>query len=351
MSPTLLFALIAAAAASPVPVAVTGACPSAEAVTAALGSALGNEATTSVADAPRVSDQGDRFSVAVRGQTRQFVDAARDCDERARAAAVFIALALNPPVVPPPPAPGVRDGAAQQVVVPASPAPTPTAERWIDSAAAARLDGGPASDTSAAIGFEARAAVGWGWLGVAATAGVLAPTESTFPSVTVRQQRFPLSVAVTAQYGIGRRLAVAGAVGAALVPLTVRGEGLDGGSQSTRLDAGVRLAVELRIRATPRLAPFVDLHAEIFPRAYQLDVDPIGTVGSTGRLWLGVSAGLSFAVGANGAVAPGRPEPKIIGTQDGAQTLHGVRARSRRRPHRGCRLAGPRLLQAPCRSR
>ena len=297
MSLTLLFGLIGAAA-SPVPVAVTGACPSAEAVTAALGSALGNEATTGVADVPRVSDQGDRFSVAVRGQTRQFVDPARDCDERARAAAVFIALALNPPVVPPAPAPVVRDGAAPQVVVPApvAPAPTSTSERWIDVAAAARLDGGTASASSAAIGFEGRAAVGWRWLGVAATAGVLAPTDSQFSSVTVRQQRFPLSVAVTAQHGIGPRLAVAGAVGAALVPLTLRGEGLDGGSQSTRLDAGVRLAVELRIRATPRLAPFVDVHAEIFPRAYQLDVDPLGTVGSTGRLWVGVSAGLSFAV-------------------------------------------------------
>jgi len=297
MSPTLLFALIAAVA-SPVPVAVTGACPSAEAVTAALGSALGNEATTGVAEVPRVSDQGDRFSVAVRRQTRQFVDPTRDCDERARAAAVFIALALNPPVVPPAPAPTVRDGAAPQVVVPApaAPAPASTSERWIDVAAAGRLDGGTATASGAAIGFEARAAVGWRWLGVAATAGVLAPTESQFSSVTVRQQRFPLSVAVTAQHGIGPRLAVAGAFGAALVPLTLRGEGLDGGSQSTRLDAGVRLAVELRIRATPRLAPFVDLHAEIFPRAYQLDVDPFGTVGSTGRLWVGVSAGLLFAV-------------------------------------------------------
>jgi hypothetical protein len=76
----------------------------------------------------------------------------------------------------------------------------------------------------------------------------------------------------------------------------LRGEGLAGSSRATRLDAGVRLAVELRIRATPRLAPSVGLHAEIFPRDYQLDVEPLGTVGSTGRLWVGVSAGLSFAV-------------------------------------------------------
>ena len=137
-------------------------------------------------------------------------------------------------------------------------------------------------------------AVGWRWLGVAATAGVLAPTESRFSSVTIRQQRFPLSVALTARHAISPRLVLAGAAGVALVPLTLRGESLDGGSQSTRLDAGIRLAVELRFRATPRLTPFVDLHAEIFPRAYELDVDPLGTVASTGRLWLGASAGLSF---------------------------------------------------------
>jgi hypothetical protein len=307
MSPTLLLGLIAAAS-SPVPVAVTGGCPSAEAVTAALGSALGNDATTGAADVPRVSDQGDRFSVAVRGQIRQFVDAARDCDERARAAAVFIALALNPPVLPPAPAPGVRDGTAQQIFVPVPAVRPPVSQWWIDLGAGARLDGGSASATSAAIGFEVGAAVGWRWLGVAATAGVLAPSESKFSSVTVRQQRFPFSLALTAQRGISPRLAVAGAVGAALVPLTLRGEGLAGGSQATRLDGGVRLAVALRIRATPRLAPFVGMHAEIFPRPYQLDVDPYGTVGSTGRLWVGVSAGLLFAVSPDAAVAPGRAE-------------------------------------------
>jgi hypothetical protein len=48
--------------------------------------------------------------------------------------------------------------------------------------AAARLDGGPASETSTALGFEARASAGGRWLGVAATAGVLAPTESKLSS-------------------------------------------------------------------------------------------------------------------------------------------------------------------------
>jgi len=295
MSPTLLLALLAAASSAPA-VAVTGACPSADAVTAALASALGNEVRRDAAsDVPRVTDDGDRFSVTALGQTRQYGDPGRDCDERARAAAVFIALALNPPVLPP--APAARVGDAPQVTAAAADAsPAPASERWIDLAAAARVDGGPASETSAAFGFEARLTVGWRWLGVAATAGILAPTDSTLSSVTVRQQRFPLSVAMTARRGIGQRLAVAGAIGAALVPLTLRGESLDGASQATRLDAGVRLACELRLLATQRLVPFIGVHAELFPRAYQLDVDPLGTIGSTGRLWIGASAGLSFEV-------------------------------------------------------
>ncbi len=283
MSPVLLLGLLAAAVPS---VAVTGDCPGAEAVTAALRSALGSDAKVGVSEPPKVSDQGDRFSVAAAGQVQQYADPGRDCDERARAAAVFIALALNPPLAPPGPAPTVRDALA-----PPPPSPSP---RWLDLAVAARADGGPGQAVGPAIGAEIHAAAGWRWFGVAATAGVLAPSDGTYASVTVQQQRFPLSLALTARRDLSGRLTIAGAVGAALVPLTLRATALEGGPSQTRLDAGVRFAVEARFRATQRLAPFVDLHAEIFPRAYELQVDPLGTIGSTGRFWLGVSAGVAF---------------------------------------------------------
>jgi hypothetical protein len=39
------------------------------------------------------------------------------------------------------------------------------------------------------------------------------------------------------RHGLSARWTLAGAVGAALVPLTLRGQSLDGGSQSTRLDS------------------------------------------------------------------------------------------------------------------
>jgi hypothetical protein len=285
----LLSALIAAATPA-VPVEVAGQCPSAEAVTAALASALGAAPPSNAAAAPKVTDLGARFSVSASGQAREYVDAARDCDERARAAAVFIALALNPPLLPPPPAP--PSAPAVQV---AAPPPVPPSARWLDVGVAARGDGGSTGDAGTALGFELQVAAGARWLGVVATAGILSATEGQFSSVAVRQQRFPFSVAIQARRTVRQHLALTGAAGAALVPITLRAERIENPQSATRLDAGFRLAAGGLYRATPRLAVFVDFHAEIFPRAYEIDVDPIGDVGSTGRLWLGASIGLAFA--------------------------------------------------------
>ena len=82
-------------------VEASGLCPSSQAVTAALVPALRREPPrVPGAGGPRVLDLGDRFEVAAFGQSRQYIDAARDCAERARVAAVFITLALNPPALP-----------------------------------------------------------------------------------------------------------------------------------------------------------------------------------------------------------------------------------------------------------
>jgi hypothetical protein len=296
MSGLILMLGLAAAARPSLTVDVTGKCPSAEAVAVALGSALGSDTNGAAGGAPKVTDLGDRFSVSAFGQARAYADPGRDCDERARAAAVFIALALNPPIVPMPPAPPPQPPVG---VNKAAPPPVAVVEsaRWSDLGVAARVDGATQPETGFAIGVEVRVAAGWRWLGVAAAAGVLAPTDSHFSGVTVRQQRFPLSLALMARRRLGERIGVAGAVGAALVPLTLRASGIDAAPSATRLDAGVRLALELKVLATPRLSPFIGVHAEIFPRAYQLDVGPpdnVGSIGSTGRFWLGASLGLSF---------------------------------------------------------
>ena len=91
-----MLGLVAAGAPS-LTVDVTGKCPSVEAVAVALGSAVGSDTKPGAGGVPKVTNLGDRFSVSAFGQAREYPDPGRDCDERARAAAVFIALALNPP--------------------------------------------------------------------------------------------------------------------------------------------------------------------------------------------------------------------------------------------------------------
>jgi hypothetical protein len=131
--------------------------------------------------------------------------------------------------------------------------------------------------------------------GLAATAAVLAPTENRLGSVTVREQRFPLGLAVTARWPLTGAVDGGAAIGAALVPFTLRGEGLASPQPATRLDAGARLALGAVLhRAAGGLAPFFEVHAEIFPRSYVLAVGPLGELGSTAHLWLGAAAGVAF---------------------------------------------------------
>ena len=100
------------------------------------------------------------------------------------------------------------------------------------------------------------AAVGWRWLGVAATAGILAPTESTVlvghrPPAALPAQRRADGAARDRASGWRWR----GRSARRWCRSPLRGEALDGASQATRLDAGVRLAFELRLRATPAAGP------------------------------------------------------------------------------------------------
>ena len=266
-----------------------GDCPSGPAVTAALLPVLGVVSVPGNAG-PRVSDLGDRFEASAAGQTGLYVDTARDCAERARVAAVFIALALNPPTF--------QSGGG-----PPPPRPKPVGHRWFQAGAAVRLDAGAMGNapprTVTPWGGELSVAAGYGGLGGALSAGVLDGAVAQFsrfnPTIAVRQQRFPLSAALLFQHDLPWHLRVGAELGASFVLVTFRAEDLQSTSTVLRLDAGLRAALNLRLPPLSRhFAPFVEVHGEYFPKPYKLDVDPVGTVGSSGRFWLGASAGVQF---------------------------------------------------------
>jgi hypothetical protein len=304
----------------PLPVVeATGACPGADAVRAALLPLAGQVGPQPAGMAAHVTDLGSRFQIAAAGQSGLFIDAGRDCAERARVAAVFIALALNPPTlqarapVPPAAAPAPASGAAA-VAAPAAvrdgadlaramaPVATPPpSRRWFALAVVARLDGA-STDGAGAVdvggGPEVRAAAGRGAFGAAAGASLLSPTTKAFGSVPVRERRFPFSLSATARHALPARLAIAGDLGVALVPFTLQGQQLGAPAPATRLDVGAHVAVALRLPPVwGWVAPVFDVHADYFPRTYELSVNPLGTIGSSSHLWLGASLGLSFERG------------------------------------------------------
>ena len=224
----------------------SGSCPSAEEVSATLAPLLGSSAPKRpVEGAARVHDLGDRFEVAAAGQTGQYVDAARDCAERARVAAVFIALALNPPAAPTVPRVDAQPPAE----------PSGSEDRGfalVGTSGARRPDrafanGEGRSSPAASLGAELRAVVGKGALGVTVAGGVLAPTVVTFGSVPVRQQRFPFRVAATVRHKMPGPFRARGRSRSLLRSSQAPRRKLDTIDPATRLDVGGRAGLELSL--------------------------------------------------------------------------------------------------------
>jgi hypothetical protein len=168
---------------------------------------------------------------------------------------------------------------------------------WLSVGVAARLDGavGGGNDATSGVteGGELDVAVGRGSFGIEASAGLMTSTQNTIAPVQVTEQRFPCSLSATLHLRASAHLEIGAALGAALTPFTLHGQGLDMTLPVTRFDAGARLALELRV-ARSALAPFANLHVEYFPRTYEIAVAPLGNIGTTAPLQIGLSVGVAF---------------------------------------------------------
>src|SRR5262245_1353527 len=140
------------------------------------------------ADDIAITDDGPSFRVAAAGQERSFVDPVRECLDRARHAAVFVALALDPPAISttkPPPSP-------ERVEPPIEPFPQ-KAVPHLDLQLGAAVLAAPASSSRGAAGaFGVLGRARWGReLTVSAGAGFL-PGELSFRTVDTRVSWIPL---------------------------------------------------------------------------------------------------------------------------------------------------------------
>lgn len=261
---------------------------------------------------PEVNDWGDRFRVSAAGQAREYVDPTHDCAERARIAAVFVALSLSPPELSldaspsPPSTPSPPPAPSPPVLAPVPEGPRPlfhpsaaAGPPWGRFEAAGRFEGGPALRDSQAFfegGAMIRLALGWSasW-GAELGLGLLASRIMQLDGVKAREQRFPFELGLRWRTR-NAPVELAVAAGLAGAWFTTEGNELTIPDRESRLDLGAGAAFQSRWPNASRLAPFVGLRAQYFPRSYEFAVQGRGNVGATPSFRFAGELGLSVAL-------------------------------------------------------
>lgn len=237
-----------------------------------------------------VEDEGESFSVSLPGDVRRFDDAGRDCAERARAAAVFVALRLDPPEL---------EAASPSVEDPAAPESQPPE---VDPLRVrSQLELGPFLLVAPAAEITAPAPLGGLALRyfygarVGLSVGLAASLPGTlhYPSLDVRALWFPLDVGARVQLLQGEH-ELSLDVGVALTFFVVRGEELPEAEEHLRVELGGRLGLIYHYWFTPRWGILAGAQALAFPRPYRFVVEPGSLVGSTPSAWFGGSFGVAF---------------------------------------------------------
>lgn len=274
-------------------------CPAARDVVAELGAVLPRTRVSTTDDAApateavtaSIIDEGERVRIRVATDERVFEDAGRACGERARTAAVFIGLVLDPPSFP-----EAKPAPSPPPAKPAPPSPKP-ARRAVPLTLelGPLLQAAPASDAAqlpVAGGFGGRLA--WGRaLGVSAGAAFLLPTRLALPAADARLVWLPFDVAARATRESGP-VALSAELGPELALLFASGERVSNPRTSLRLEVGARGALSFTWGMSSQFGAFFTLFGVWRPKPYSFRVNPGLPSGTTPSLWVGAALGLSF---------------------------------------------------------
>lgn len=289
----------APAAEKPLLLVARGQCPNAEAAAQHLAPLLRRHRLVATAEgdasvAAHLSDEGARFRVEVESTDRLVDEPLRDCLERARIAAVLIAMALEPPIIvseePSPPAP---------TPPPQPPAPRSDASRvTFDVEAYALLAFGvdPGSVGPAVGPLVALRGGLDGWF-ARYSLGYVFARELTVSAGSATLARLPMDLTVGYSWPFDP-FALEASLGLAADPLFVSAAGLENSQDEVRFDVGPRAALATSVG--PRSLKGVAVaRAAWFPRNYELSANRPGQaeparIGETPSLWLELALGLRF---------------------------------------------------------
>ena len=278
-------------------IAGTSACPTPAAVWTEVTTLLPHDrlherlrALASATPLVDITDAGATVRVVAAGRVREFRDETRDCAYRARVAAVFAALTIDPAAIIAPPQPPV---ASTPPPPPSAPSPPPAAPSLrIELGAAIDAGVGP-STTAVHAGGALRLAAGRGRLAFVAGVTPLLPADVSVGGVRLRQWRLPADVGVRIT---SARVEAYGELGVAAALLSERALDLARADSSAAVELGVRAAAGYRFATASRFAPFVALQAELVPSPPAIFALPQGVAGHTPHLRIGATAGVSMGV-------------------------------------------------------
>lgn len=233
-------------------------------------------------------DTGPEYEVTAGSLRRTFEDPGRRCEERARKAAVFVALALAPPAIddpvvaepkPPAPRPAPRDGLRAQLEL------------------GALVDVAPRTGSNTLVSGGAQLRVYLGSAHVGGVVGVAgsSPTNVALVGARAHLVRIPVDLLVRGQLP-KRRVVLSADVGVVLTAQLSQGRGLSSSRYEKRLEVGLRVAAMVQYRALPRVAPFVALQLEYVPVPSEFVAAGAGVIGTSPSFWLSGVIGLAFKV-------------------------------------------------------
>jgi hypothetical protein len=283
-------------------------CPEQEAVLAALRKLGARDdpdrvLTLAVEAGLEISDLGSSFRVSVGGRTRNYDDPGRDCERRARLAAVFAALVLAPDGA----ANEAHEEAAPTPTPPRAPAPAPAPRRvgaaapaapsaWFELGAGAALalaphHGSVLTVPGLALGVARRSAK-WS-VGMTFVVPVL-PADFSIGNTSVELARYPVRLVVARALAMGAIQATAEG-GCVVSMLRVERTAPPPETTATRFEVGAHLGVELALPVR-RVSFFVAASSDWIPWTYPLTLSPEGEIDRTPGVWFSGEAGLRYAL-------------------------------------------------------
>ena len=290
-------------------------------------------------------DLGIRYRIVAAGSMREYRDEARDCAYRARVAAVFVALTLDPGAPPPPPpaapsssqraeapspaeASPVRSPPSSGFPAPPIPVPAATtvpisAPSFADpagvavsagaasppeSAVAARVSGG--NRVTAQVGASLQLGLATSdhiivpGLGLGLVAGrgdwsfvagaVLSPAVDTVVGgLRLSEWRLPADLGVRRRFTGPSWIPYAEA-GLGLSLVRARALALAANESETSAELGLHGGLGVYPARPGRVTPYAAVHVEYVPDPSAVSALPRGVIGHTSTMWVGAALGASI---------------------------------------------------------